>query len=171
MTWTIPRTWTNGEFVTETILNGHVRDNLSFLYNRATVSADRNASTTLSNDTWTTITFGNEDWDTNGLHSTVTNTGRLTIPSGFDGIWLFTMMLDFDTNTSGSRGVRLVTNGSTLNYGPMVPAATTTLRTRVSHTLMLDASAGDYFTVEGYQNRGGTLDVVAGKFQAVWIAP
>ena len=152
-------------------MNAHVKENLNFLYNRCTVSADRNASTTLSNDTWTTVTFGNEDWDTNGAHSTVTNTGRITIPSGFGGIWLLTTMLDFDANTSGSRGVRFVTNGSTLNYGPMVPAATTTLRTRVSHCLMLNLTAGDYVTVEGYQNRGGSLDIVAGKFQGVWMSP
>jgi hypothetical protein len=31
-TWTAPRTWTNGELVTDTMLNAHVRDNTDYLY-------------------------------------------------------------------------------------------------------------------------------------------
>ena len=31
MAWTTPRTWTTGELVTKTIMDTHVRDNLSFL--------------------------------------------------------------------------------------------------------------------------------------------
>jgi hypothetical protein len=32
MAWTTPRTWANNETVNDTIMNAHVRDNLSFLY-------------------------------------------------------------------------------------------------------------------------------------------
>lgn len=32
--WTTPRTWTNGEIVTDTMLNTHLRDNLLYLYSR-----------------------------------------------------------------------------------------------------------------------------------------
>ena len=34
MAWTTPRTWTTGETVTAAIMNTHVRDNLSNLYDR-----------------------------------------------------------------------------------------------------------------------------------------
>lgn len=34
MAWTSPRTWTTGELVTASIMNAHVRDNLSYLIDR-----------------------------------------------------------------------------------------------------------------------------------------
>jgi len=49
--------------------------------------------------TWTAnvakvITMGSEEFDTDGFHSTSTNTSRITIPSGKDGKYLLTAQWD-----------------------------------------------------------------------------
>lgn len=38
-------------------------------------------------DTWTTVTFNQERYDTDGCHSTLAQTGRLTVPANGDGIY------------------------------------------------------------------------------------
>lgn len=48
MAYTAPRTWTNGEIVTDTIMNAHVRDNLIYLKSQTDVAALYNATNTFS---------------------------------------------------------------------------------------------------------------------------
>lgn len=52
MAYTTPRTWTTGETPTATIMNTHVRDNLSYLY------APDDAWTTLAQTGWTSPPSG-----------------------------------------------------------------------------------------------------------------
>ena len=53
-------------------------------------SAWNSATQSVPASTFTVLTFDSEDYDVGGLHSTVTNTSRLTVPSGGDGLYLIT---------------------------------------------------------------------------------
>lgn len=122
-------------------------------------SVSRTTAQSLSNDTWTTITFDTEQYDTNAFHSTSTNTGRMTIPSGKDGKYLFTCTGYFNnSSTSGSRLIKLIKNGAELSnaYGSWVPAAGT--RTHCVVTIVLNLVATDYIEVQMLQNSGGSLN-------------
>ena len=67
MTWTTPRTWVDGELVTATIMNAHVRDNLRasapHLVVRKSATESVTASTTLQDDDHLVMALGaNETW-------------------------------------------------------------------------------------------------------------
>jgi hypothetical protein len=43
----------------------------------------------LTQNAWNDLTFDSERWDNGGCHSTSSDTNRITVPTGKDGIWLF----------------------------------------------------------------------------------
>ena len=114
---------------------------------------------TLSNAVDTAITWQSEDFDTDGFHSTVTNTSRFTIPSGKDGKYLITGQLSFDVNATGSRTVSLYKNGSNTNLLAQVPAAPGSKFTGVVFSIIVALVATDYVEIYGGQNSGGNLNV------------
>ena len=72
---------------------------------------------------WTTnvaqvITMGSEEFDTDGFHSTSTNTSRITIPSGKGGKYLLTAQWDIQGGGINSYYIsNLRKNGSNLGNG------------------------------------------------------
>ena len=66
--------------------------------------------------TATVVTFPSEEVDTNTFHSTATNTGRMTIPSGKDGKYLMTLTTQLDSTTAPFR-VFAYKNGAAIANG------------------------------------------------------
>jgi len=129
----------------------------SFIGASATKTA---ANQTLSNATWTTITFPEEEFDTDAFHSTSTNTGRLTIPTGKDGKYRINASIVFDSNATGIRLVRFTKNGTFFQQG--VWGSASSAEQTASHSqVIVSLVAGDYVEVQGYQTSGGNLDVKA----------
>jgi hypothetical protein len=77
--------------------------------------AYNNAAQTYTS-TATVVTFPSEEVDTNTFHSTVTNTGRMTIPSGKDGKYLMTLTTQLDSTTAPFR-VFAYKNGAAIANG------------------------------------------------------
>ena len=123
-------------------------------------SLTRTGAQTLTTATITNITFGNEDFDTDGFHSTSSNTDRITIPSGKDGKYLVTFTIVYAPNSTGLRGGFIGKNGSTTYYPVALP--TTSATWRASGSIILNLVATDYITLQGYQDSGGNLDVFGG---------
>lgn len=120
---------------------------------------DSNATQSISNNTYTTITFNSEFFDTDSYHSTSTNTGRITIPSGKAGKYLFTYYVTFDTNGTGSRRATLLKNGT--DYITFFgTGAFSSFRTVASQAVICNLAVGDYVELQVYQNSGGSLNVV-----------
>jgi len=73
---------------------------------------------------WVTVTLNSERWDTNAMHSTVTNTGRLTIPTNGYAIYAMDGGVQFDTSGIGGNthyfGIRVLLGGATVlrQHGP-----------------------------------------------------
>lgn len=104
--WTTPATWAAAT-LTAAQLNQQLRDDATNLDERlalhgilsstrraqvrsarcgarATATGGQNVPT----GTETALTWDTEAWDSDGLHSTSSNTNRLTIPAGMGGVWL-----------------------------------------------------------------------------------
>lgn len=122
------------------------------------------AAQSLSTDTATLITFDAEEFDTDSYHSTSTNTGRMTIPSGKDGKYLLIASIRFTANATGSRSVQIYKNGASVAAPTRANSVSESgSATWINGSAVLSAVAGDYFEVYGYQKSGGNLDVDASQ--------
>lgn len=159
MAYQTPRTWTAGETVTAALMNQDVRDNVSFLANPPTVRVRQTTTQSLTNVTWTTITFTTESWDSTGdMHDNATNNSRLTAPVA-GKYWVYGCVA-FTSNGTGDRLVGIRTNSSGANppnQGATFARAAGGLNTHVQFATEVSLSAGGYVELVAYQSSGGAL--------------
>lgn len=122
-------------------------------------SAYSNSSQTIPDSAWTAVAFGAERYDTDNIHSLVTNTTRFTAQTS--GVYDIKANIGITTSTLSSTYVSVRLNGSTYiatNY-PYNAAGniTQTIPVSVSYEL----SAGDYVEVVIWQNSGSSATVPA----------
>jgi hypothetical protein len=119
----------------------------------------KNADQSIANNTNTAITFDNETIDTDGFHSTSSNTSRITIPTGKGGKYLLTATLQFNSAgaSGGSRRLLIYKNGTSILHITSVPRDGFNSS---SASFIVSAVATDYFEVFGFQNSGGAQNVV-----------
>jgi hypothetical protein len=126
----------------------------------------------LTTGTATAITFGASDtevFDTDGFHSTTTNTSRITIPTGLDGVYIVTAGAGFAVSATGARYVSIYKSG-TQDANTRIPANAVALsQTLVTTSTVLQLSAGDYVEMYCFQNSGGALDVTAGTWSSLSV--
>jgi len=116
---------------------------------------DSNATQSIASGTDTVVTFDSEFFDTDGFHSTSSNTGRITIPSGKNGKYLFCASSFFSGNATNKEG-RFYKNGNqllTFGWPSAVGSAGTPL------IAILDLVATDYIEFRVVQNSGGNLSL------------
>jgi len=114
---------------------------------------------TLSNNTYTLVTFNAETYDTDGFHSTSTNPERMTVPAGLAGYYEVTANVGFDTNIVGRRLLQIRKNGSAISVGEASPGVAT-VYPAFNTSLIVYLAVGDYVDFEAYQTSGGNLDVL-----------
>jgi hypothetical protein len=119
------------------------------VYNDANISIPNNSNTSL--------TFNQERYDPDGMHSTAANTERLTVNKA--GKYLFIAHVDFDVNGTGVRGVFLRVNATTIIAGMVIPAQAT-LNATFTLSAEYNMAVGDWCDVRVYQNSGGNLNVL-----------
>jgi hypothetical protein len=128
----------------------------------------------LTNVTEATLTFDTERFDTDSMHSTVTNTGRITFNTA--GLYVVAALVNYANNAAGVRYTYIRHNGA--NYVTAdTRAATNGLATIVNVAAVMKVAAGDYAEVRAYQSSGGALNVSASSatdwtsadFMATWI--
>lgn len=117
-----------------------------------------NGTQAINNDTTTNVTFDSEELDTGALHSTASNTDRITIPAGAGGIYLVIGRVSFAGNSTGYRQLRLVDTGTDIHIVNVTPVSATDA-TLVEISTIVSLSAGDYITMSAYQNSGGSLNI------------
>jgi hypothetical protein len=114
---------------------------------------------TISNNTWTVLTYNSESYDTDGFHSTSTNTGRLTIPTGLTGYYLVITQAVFNTNATGARYSKIQKNGTDISVGRKMGAYSSTVESVLTGSDILYLTAGDYIEHLVYQSSGGNLSM------------
>tara|TARA_R110002126_G_scaffold290733_1_gene448440 strand:- start:860 stop:1750 length:891 start_codon:yes stop_codon:yes gene_type:complete len=116
---------------------------------------DSNATQSIATGTDTVVTFNSEFFDTDGFHSTSSNTGRITIPSGKGGKYLF-IASGFFVNLASGKEARFYKNGNQLlSYG--WTSASGVAGTSIS--AILDLVATDYIEFRVVQGSGGNADL------------
>ena len=126
------------------------------------VAVKRISAQAISTGVITTLTFDSEREDSHGFHSTLSNTSRLSIPSGqgLAGRYRISAAIAFASNSTGIREVLILLNGTTYIAAAGVPAL-------VSDTTYLNISRdwtladSDFVEVQAFQTSGGNLNVLA----------
>jgi hypothetical protein len=112
----------------------------------------------LSDSTDTFVLFDSEDYDVGAMHSTVSNTSRLTVPTGGDGLYLVIAAVAFGSNATGYRQLRLAKNGTALN-SIRAQGGTASGDSVIQISDILNLAAADYVEVKAYQTSGGSLNI------------
>lgn len=126
----------------------------------------------IANVTVVALTFDSERYDVGGLHSTSTNTGRITIVTA--GKYLVSAAVRWATFAGNTvRAVSIQLNGTTV-IGEDVSFSAGESGTCIATVYAL--AAADYLEVVVYQDTGGALNVAASpagspEFAVQWMAP
>jgi hypothetical protein len=124
----------------------------------------KSANQTISTGTQTLLTFDVENIDTDGFHSTVTNTQRITIPTGKAGKYLISATTLYDQNATSFRIVELYKNGvSTSQAYSQVPGNSSVGSVQYLNVI-LDLAVADYVTINTAQYSGGNLSMLSNAY-------
>ncbi len=114
------------------------------------------------------IALNQESWDTDGMHSNVTNNGYITCVTA--GYYMFTGQVTFASNASGYRLLRLIKDSSqTFGEASAVPVADghdTTLQVRG----VVYMAAGSHVSLFAYQNSGVSLNSKTAAYGSPFLA-
>lgn len=138
----------------------------------------RSAVQAIPTSTWTAVLWTDEDYDVGPLHSTVTNTSRVTIPTGLDGLWRFDTNIGFDLSATGVRALGFRKNGTGTDpptdgqvAGPN-PGAADWWMGHLGRDIEMDED--DWMEVVVAHEQGADLNVVVQRgtptFTARWVA-
>jgi hypothetical protein len=115
---------------------------------------------TIANSTNVDVTWDTESLDTNGFHSTSTNTDRITIPSGYAGKYLVISQLSYGNNATGDiRRAIIFKNTTQLSIANVAPNRSTPVASFIA-----DMAVGDYFKTAAYQDSGGNVTLEGNNF-------
>jgi len=125
-------------------------------------SAYANSVQSIANNTWTSMNWDAELWDTNAFHDNASNNTRFTIPTGLAGKYQIIVTMVFGDRTStGTQVSRIAKNGSVYLYGAnVIPSAT--IYTGLTLSCTVDAAVGDYFEFQVLQSSGSSRGTGAG---------
>ena len=115
-----------------------------------------NADISIPSATYVTLTYNSEYYDVGGLHSTSSNTGRMTAPVA--GKYLIISQIAWAANANGIRYQKIVKNGVSTNVlaETQLPVPGSNEQ-YVQIMTEVNLNAGDYVEVWVWQNSGGNL--------------
>lgn len=150
-----------GEFPSGAKLKTYAQDNPDALYNAPACRVRNSANLVIANGALTALTFDSERFDNAALHSTSSNTSRITIPTGWAGVLVPSVTVEWAANAAGHRGVVLLVNGADRIADLEVPSIGAIVMSQTLTAPPWKFAAGDYVEVQVYQNSGGNLAVNA----------
>uniref|UniRef100_A0A6M3LLU1 Uncharacterized protein n=1 Tax=viral metagenome TaxID=1070528 RepID=A0A6M3LLU1_9ZZZZ len=121
-----------------------------------------NATQSVADTTWTDLAFNSERYDTDTIHDTVTNNGRLVCKTA--GKYVIAGCFRFSNATGGDRYIRISLNGEAETGIPISYFAYYSPPADVTINLMTltiyDLAVNDYVTLQALQTSGGAVNVV-----------
>jgi hypothetical protein len=118
---------------------------------------DTSATQTIATGTNVALTWDSESFDSDGFHSTSSNTSRITIPAGKGGKYEFNGFSFYAANATGVRVAKLFKNGAEL-YESNFNKGDGTNFTVINISAIIDLVATDYIEFVTLQNSGGNLN-------------
>lgn len=144
-----------------------IRLNEEFLIDPPAASVYNSSSQTVAANTLTVLTADSESFDNDSMHSTSTNTSRLTIQTA--GRYLFVATVIFATGTATERNVQFLVDGTTAYEGTKVNAnASGSQNTVLTAVRMIVVTAGQYVEVRARQRTSGDLAVTLSEFAGLF---
>lgn len=114
----------------------------------------------INNSSKTLITWDTEQIDTNTFHSTSSNTGRMTIPTGQDGTYRVFAQLSYSGSVLGNARQVYIRKNNTTDVAFSAQAADGVAGDQsINAVLLITLVATDYLEVYGFQNSTGALNV------------
>lgn len=165
-----------GNFLTGALWNANVKALGDFLSNMPVFSGYAAASQSIPTTTFTPMSLDTEVVDSDGGHSTVTNTSRYTCQVA--GLYLLTGSVVFPITGTGVRGVSIGLNGATTGLAgseQLVPVGAVFATTATATPTYARLAVGDYVQIMGFQNSGSaiattTIGAAYTSFSAQWVA-
>lgn len=151
------RTWVAGEIVTAAFMNTNVRDAGNFFLSWPVFEGRQTVAQSIATGaTLVPLLFDAEDIDTDGGHSTVTNTDRYTPQTA--GRFQISGKISCAASAVSYRQAALFKNGAAITGGDTVLPASA-VNHRQSTPIMTAVANGstDYFQIAMAQNSGGAL--------------
>lgn len=123
---------------------------------------DSGATQTIPNATSTAITFNSESADTDTMHSTTTNTSRLTCNTA--GLYLIEGNVRYTSGATGLRETEIYLNGLAGKIIAIMsmPVGATPAIITLKASVIYQLAVNDYVEVFAYQSSGGNLTVITG---------
>lgn len=115
----------------------------------------------------TALTFDTERFDTDNMHSTVSNTTRITFNTA--GVYVVQGQVNWPTNGAGERYTYIRLNGATEIATDSKAGAAITDAVGQNVTIIYKFAATDYVELLTAQTTGGNLTPGAEEFSAVWV--
>lgn len=180
MAFSTPATVVAGNVLTAAYVNTYVRDNVAWLATDSP-SCRIYKSVAFSHNSpgsWLAVTCDSERFDNASMHSTSSNTARMTAPTGGGGKYVLGGSINWlQGSATGQRLFGIGINGIAVfaaAQGGGSGSASATINTAQSILCIYSMSAADYAQGAGYQDSGGTvsIDVQANfspEFYAFWF--
>jgi hypothetical protein len=164
MPFTTPKTWTTNEVVTAANMNTHLRDNMAFVGSPPSCSVFNSGPQSVPNASFTAMTANSERWDTDGMHSTVSNTARITATTA--GRYTFNTTMTFTANATGARAIGYAVNGGATVQVQAHDNAGGSVNSVLSASFDLVLAATDFVEVQAWQPSGGNLNITLDSYSA-----
>lgn len=136
------------------------------------------ATQNIANATYQAVVFNSENFDTDAMHDTSTNTSRVTVNTA--GLYQVSGYVTYNNNATGTRNLYVYINGASAG-NQQVASRGVTRTDGGAHTVglsgLVSLSVGDYIELVTYQTSGGgALSLTAHTapdfpviFQAAWV--
>ena len=122
------------------------------------VYVDNSANQSISDSVVTALSFDTELFDVGAMHSTVTNTSRITVPAA--GVYVFSCNIDWVADSAtGDRSARLIVNGASTRALVVAAGKVGGDGPGQSVTTILDLAANDFVECAAAQNSGAARTV------------
>lgn len=114
----------------------------------------------ITNNTFTALTFTTEDFDTDSGHDTGSNTSRYTAQTA--GRYEFSGGHSWAADAAGVRESRWAKNGSAVNgSGIRIQAVAANIVAHPARTIIIDMAVSDYVELQVLQSSGASLSTDA----------
>lgn len=142
-----------------------LRDNDEWFAEPPSCRVYHSTTQNVTTSTFTALNANSELWDSASMHSTSSQTSRITVPVA--GKYLFSATVEFEAQATNARFARFIVNGSTTYTFGACPAMSG-VGVRLSGSTLLSMSASGYVEVQAWQNSGSTITGQLLEFSCVY---
>lgn len=147
-----------------------MRDVVSALHAGRGVRVKRTTTQTILDNTLTAVLWDAEDFDTDGFHSTASDTDRLTVPSGMGGLYVVGFTLEI--GPAAASGIVAATiehsvdGRLNIDWRPWHNNAS--IPSHASVSVLCELDAAEYVTLNAYHSNTGNSRSVTTNSRA-WL--